>query len=330
MSLLTRIFVTAMVAIILALPAARADDVTLRLAGTLPADHFGSKVLEEMIATIENADVGVTIQYFPAGQLGSGEELFDDARFGNVDLVHATVYAQADKRLELLSLPFLIPTVEDVRNTVGNPDSEYNKIIAEILADHGIQHLATIGEGLIGMVATQMPADVRGTGNQEMNIRVWSSQIVKETMETLGYQTTTMNWAEVFPALQAGTIDGAICCTPEWAYTTFAASDVGNTYVDYNAFVEIQEIYASGATWKKLTDEQQKVIQDAAAAAAAAIIDKSMQRSVDFIAQLREKDWEIVEFSAAERAAIREKVVKEVWPSLSANIGQDLVDRLMK
>lgn len=309
---------------------AQAQDVSLKVAGTLPTEHFGSKVLQEMADEIENAGVGISVQVFPAGQLGSGEELFDDAKFGNVDIVHATIYPQADQRLEYMSLPFLIATEQELRNVIGDPDSEYNMILAEILQDHGVKHLATIGEGLIGMIATQMPTDVHGMGNKEMNIRVWSSQLVKATMEKLGYQTTTMSWAEVFPAVQSGTIDGAICCTPEWAYTTFAASDVGNTYVPYNAFIESQIIYINGASWGRLNDEQKDVVQTAASKAAQKIIDNSWERTEGFVQQLRDKNWEIVEFSQEERDAIRETAMTEIWPMVGDTIGQDLLDRLMQ
>lgn len=309
---------------------AQAADVTLKVAGTLPAEHFGSKVLQEMADEIVNAGVGITVDVFPAGQLGSGEELFDDAKFGNVDIVHATIYPQADQRLEYMSLPFLITTEDELREKVADPESEFNTILAEILMDHGIKHLSTIGEGLIGMVATKMPADVHGVGSKEMNIRVWSSQLVKMTMEKLGYRTTTMSWAEVFPAVQSGTIDGAICCTPEWAYTTFAASDVGSTYVPYNAFLESQVIYANGASWGRLNDEQKAVVQAAASTAAAKIIDQSWERTEGFVQQLRDKEWEIVEFTQEQRDAIREVAMTEVWPTVGETIGQDLLDRLMK
>lgn len=317
-------------AMMLTATAAMADDVTLRLAGTLPSEHFGSGVLEQMIDEIEAADVGVSVQYFPAGQLGSGEELFNDVRFGNVDMVHGTVYAQADPRLEVLSLPFLITSEQEIIDVLGDPTSEFNQIIVEILADHGIKHLATVGEGLIGMVATGMPEDPRGLGAKNMTIRVWSSQIVKSTMEALGYQTTTMNWAEVFPAVQAGTIDGAICCNPEWAYTTFAASDVGNTYVAYNAFVEIQEIYISGQSWDRLSPEQQEAIQTAATKAARTISEESIKRGDGFVEQMKEKGWEIVELTDDEMAVIRDKAVTDVWPTIGETVGQDLIDRLIR
>lgn len=137
-----------------------------------------------------------------------------------------------------------------------------------------------------------------------------------------------MSWAEVFPAVQAGTIDGAICCTAEWAYTTFAVSDVGNTYVPYNAFVESTQIYMNQGSWARLDDEQRAVVQAAVEQASNAIIDQAWERTEGFVSQLKDKGWEIVEFTQEERDAIKAKVVAEVWPSIGEMVGQDLLDRL--
>lgn len=322
-------------ACVLALPAAftanqaHAADVTLKIAGTLPTEHFGHAILVNMGKEIEAAGVGIKVKYFPAGQLGSGEELFEDAKNGNIDIVHASLYAQADPRIEIRTLPFLVTTIDELRTVYGDMDSEFNKIIGEILKDHGLKFLANAGEGLIGVIASKRPSNVNGFGDQGMNIRVWSSQIVKNTMESLGFRTTTMSWAEVFPAVQAGTIDGAICCTAEWAYTTFAKSDVGNTYIPYNAFIEATEIYMNGRKWSKLSAEQQKVVQQAASKAAGQIIDQSWGRTQDYYAKLREKNWEIIEFTPEQRAAIKTRIETEVWPEIGAIVGQEYLDRLV-
>ncbi|MBT3139487.1 TRAP transporter substrate-binding protein DctP [Ruegeria litorea] len=309
---------------------ALAADVTLKLAGTLPEAHQSNRVLEDMIAEIEGADVGISIQFFPAGQLGSGEELLDDAKFGNVDMVHASVYAVADPRIDFQSLPFLAGSIEDIREITGNPDAEYNKIFAEILEQHGIMHLSTIIEGLVGAVSTKMPDNPRGLGDQGTTLRVWSSQLAKSTLEVLGYQTVTMAWAEAFPAVQAGTVDGAMCCTPELALTAFAASDVGSVYIDYAAFNENQLIYMNMGKFQQLSDEQMAVVMKAARTAGKRMSDEAYDRTASVVEQLREKNWEIVEFTPEERAAIKETVVAQVWPSVADVVGQDILDRLSK
>ncbi len=327
MSFITKVMTVTASLAFLATTAA-AEDVRIRIAGTVPAEHFGNAVLEQMAKDIEDAGVGIKVKYFPSGQLGSGEELLESAIRGNVEMVHATVYAQKDPRLEINSLPFLVTTKAELDAVYGDQNSEYNKILKEILTSFGIQPLGTIGEGLIGMIATERPKNPTGLGSQGMNVRAWSSQIAKQTMEELGYQVTTLNWAEVFPAVQAGTIDGAICCTPEWAYTTFAASDVGKFYVPYNAFIESTMIYANQDFYKKLNDEQRAVVDKETAEAAAEISALAWKRSEGFMKQLKEANWEIVEFTQEERDAIKAHIQSTVWPNVADVVGQDILDRL--
>ncbi|MCK5500760.1 MAG: transporter, partial [Tritonibacter mobilis] len=66
----------------LSLGAAEAADMRLKLAGVVPVEHFGNDILKQIEADIEGADVGLSVTLFEAGQLGSGEELFEDAARG--------------------------------------------------------------------------------------------------------------------------------------------------------------------------------------------------------------------------------------------------------
>lgn len=307
---------------------ALADTVRLKLAGTYPATHFGHEIVENMVKEIEDAGVGIKISYFPASQLGSGEELVEDAIRGNVDLVQAFIYAQTDPRLEMMNLPGLVTTFDELKSVYANPESNMNKILAEIMDDLGLVYLGNTGEGLVGIVANKKPNDPNGFGDKGMNIRVWSSEVAKKTTESLGYRTTTMNWAEVLPALQAGVIDGAICCTPEWAYSTFATAGVGKYFIPVNTAIEASSFYASGKSWEKLNQEQRDVIRDAAEKAALAAIDKSWDRNEGFIDKLKEAGWEILEYNTEERAALVAHIQNNVWPDLADMIGQDIMDAL--
>ena len=308
--------------------AAYADTVRLKFAGTYPVNHFGHEIVENMVKEIEDAGVGLKVTYFGASQLGSGEELVEDAIRGNIDLVQAFIYAQADPRLEVMNLPGLVTSFEELKAVYGDPGSKFNKILAEIMGDLGLVYLANTGEGLIGIVASKKPTDYAGFGDKGVNIRVWSSEVAKKTTESLGYRTTTMNWAEVLPALQAGVIDGAICCTPEWAYSTFAAAGVGKYFIPVNTFIEASAFYASKKTWDKLSQEQRDVVRVAAEKAANAAIDKSWERNQGFIDQLKEAGWQILEYSPEERAAMVTHIQENIWPELADMVGQDIIDEL--
>jgi len=137
-----------------------------------------------------------------------------------------------------------------------------------------------------------------------------------------------MNWAEVLPALQSGVIDGAICCTPEWAYSTFAVAGIGKYYIPVNTSIEASTIYASQKTWDKMNQEQRDVVRAAGEKAASAGIAKAWERSQGFIAKMEESGWEILDYTPEERTAMVAHIKKNVWPELADIIGQDIMDQL--
>ena len=200
------------VAMAVALPA-MAEDMTLRFAGVFPIDHQGTKTMEMVAAEVAAADVGLTIEVFPANQLGSGEALFEDVARGNIDLAAAFIYADTDPRLEFLSMPFLVSGWDEMDSIMRNMDSQYNQILQEITDEYGVHVMAQNPEGFVGIVSTKAPENYNNFDDKGMNIRVWSSSVVKSMIESLGFQATTMAWGDIFPAIQSGIVDGAICCT---------------------------------------------------------------------------------------------------------------------
>ena len=308
--------------------AAFAQDTVLRFAGVFPIDHQGTKTMEQVAADVAAADVGLTIELFPANQLGSGEALFEDVARGNIDLAAAFIYADTDTRLEFLSMPFLVGGWDDMDSIMRNMDSEYNQILQEITDEYGVRVMAQNPEGFVGIVATKEPTNWNNFEDKGMNIRVWSSSIVKAMVESLGFQATTMAWGDIFPAIQSGIVDGAICCTKTATYTIFAQSDVGTHFVEYNAISELTSFYASQRTLDKLTPEQVEVLQAAMTKA-----------SDDFFAYNRENDdaygqllidsgYTILSLNAEDQAAMANKVREEIWPMMADSVGQEIIDRL--
>ena len=305
-----------------------AADMTLKLAGVLPVEHYGHKMLEQIRADIEGANVGLKVKYFPAGQLGSGEELLEDTIRGNIDLVHAFVYAHKDPVLEVNSLPFLVTSWDEMKRVYGTKDSAYSQIMDEVLDRLGLKFLGNVVEGFIGVVSTKKPDNHANLDSKGLHIRVWSSQVAKDTTEAIGFKTTTMNWAEVFAAVQSGAVDGAICCTAQATYTFFTQSDVGKYFVPYNAFVEASTYYASKKTWAKLNDEQRGVVQAAIDRAAASFTDWAQANDESYVAKIKEAGWEVLDLTDEERSALADHIRKVVWPGVEEMVGKEVIDRL--
>ncbi|WP_298848118.1 TRAP transporter substrate-binding protein DctP [uncultured Ruegeria sp.] len=309
--------------------AALAEDMKLRFAGVFPIDHQGTKMMEQVAADVAAADVGLTIEVFPANQLGSGEALFEDVARGNIDLAAAFIYADTDPRLEFLSMPFLVGGWDDMDNIMRNMDSEYNKILQEITDEYGVSVMAQNPEGFVGIVATQEPTNWNTFDDKGMNIRVWSSPAVKGMVEALGFQATTMAWGDIFPAIQSGIVDGAICCTKTATYSIFAQSDVGTHFIEYNSISELTTFYASQRTLDKLNDEQREALQSAMTKASDDFFQYNRDNDAAFGEKLVEKGYTILSLNDEEQAAMAAHIQEQIWPMMAQNVGQDVIDRLL-
>lgn len=79
--------------------AAQAQDITLRVADSLPVDHYMTRgVLEPLMAQVGEATGGaVAFQHFPAEQLGKAKDLLSLAQDGVADIAYVGASYVADK-----------------------------------------------------------------------------------------------------------------------------------------------------------------------------------------------------------------------------------------
>lgn len=305
-----------------------AGDLRLKFAGTLPVDSQGTKMMKQIEKDIEAAGVGLEVLVFPANQLGSGEELFEDSIRGNVDMVAGFIYSHKDPVLEIASLPFLVSSWQEMEDVMLDNGSAFNQIMSERLEKLNLRLMNSIPVGFTGIVATEKPKDWAGMGDKGMNIRVWSSSLMKSTVELMGYKATTMAWGDIFPALQSGIVDGAICCTKQDAYNIFAVSDVGKYYVANDTISDTSFYYISKKTWDKLNEAQQKVVTQAFNRAAADFFAWNKANDSEFRTKLINKGYQVLEPTDAEKKTMKAKVRAEVWPQAENTIGKEVLDRL--
>lgn len=308
--------------------AVSAADLRLNFAGTLPANSQGTKMMNQIKSEVQAAKVGLKITVFPANQLGSGEELFEDAIRGNVDMVAGFIYSHKDSALEVASLPFLVSSWQDMDDVMMNKESAFNQIMSERLDNLDLRLMNSIPIGFTGIVSTQKPKDWEGMGDKGMNIRVWSSNLIKSTVELIGYKATTLAWGDIFPALQTGIVDGALCCTKQDAYNIFAVSDVGKYFIANDAVTDTSFYYISKKSWNKMNEEQQAVITNAFDKAAADFFLWNQKNDAEFKEKLLSKGYEVLQASDEEKQKMKTKVREQVWVQAEKDIGKDVLDRL--
>jgi len=305
---------------------AQAQATTLRIATTHAPDQYASKVMQDIKTQLESAGVDLKVKLYMAAQLGSGEQLMGEAARGSIDIVHAFVYGNKDPILEINSLPYVVSNYDEMKK-LYSPGSNYYRIFDEHMDKVGLKLLGITGEGFIGVMSSSVPENYRTTGDKGVNIRVWSAQSAKLATNDMGYNTTTIDWGDAFPAMQQGVVDGMIGATPEATFTTF--KDAIKYYIPYNAFVENTAYYASNKTWeKKLNDEQRKVISEVFAKAASTFVDWSRQNDAVYLQKLQQEGKEILPVSQQEIAAIAQEIRAKTWPKLEERLGKEILDEI--
>ena len=299
---------------------------SLRIAGQHAADHAASIQLQDIKAEVEAANIGLDVRLFPAGQLGTGEQVFGDVAKGVIDIGHTFIYSHNDPLLEINSIPYLVESYEEMRRVFA-PNSTFYQIYSDLLARQGVHLLGIYCEGFIGISTSKLPTNVTGFGEKATTIRVWSASIARETASDLGFSTTTIDWGDVFPALQQGIVDGVMGGTPEANYTMFR--DAIDYYIPYNAFVENTAYYMNQESWDSLTLEQQQTIAKVFEQAAVVSLDQSEENDNKFLTLLAESGVEMVKLSAAQRAAISAYIRSTTWPKFENVFSAELLESLI-
>ena len=151
----------------------------------------------------------INIKLYPGVSLIQGDQTreFSALRQGVIDMaVGSTInWSPQVKQLNLFSMPFLMP---DYAAIDALTQGEVGKDIFSTVDKAGVVPLAWGENGYREVTnskrAIKSPDDLKG-----MKIRVQQSPTTIKMIQALGASPTPMAWGEVYPALQAGVVDGA-------------------------------------------------------------------------------------------------------------------------
>ena len=194
----------AALAALLAAPAAAQQ---LRIASNFPAQHTSSVAMEQFKADVEAATAReVTVDLFPAMQLGGAQENVDQVRSGAIfgTVIGAAFLSRTVPEISALSVPFLFASREQAFRVV---DGKVGARIAEKLAAKGfyLHGFMELGSRNVTNARQQIRrvADFAG-----LKIRLQPDDIHLATFRALGANPVAMDIKEVYSALQQGVLDG--------------------------------------------------------------------------------------------------------------------------
>jgi tripartite ATP-independent transporter DctP family solute receptor len=209
---------------------------------------------------MESATNGrLSIQMFPAMQLGGEKEMIEQAQVGALQFARISVGPMGPivEELNVFNLPFIFRDEVHMRKVIDGPIGD--ELLAKLTANPNAKlvGLAWMDAGTRSVYAKKpikSPADLKG-----QKIRMMGNPIFVETMNAMGGNGISMGFNELYNALQTGVVDGAENNPP--SLLTQNHYQVTKFYSLTGHLIIPEILVFSKATWEKMPKADQDLIK---------------------------------------------------------------------
>jgi len=303
-------------------PAADGPSIELKIgvstAETDPRNIAAQQFADEIA---EKTGGAVTAKVFPSGQLGGDADLINSMALdsGTVDIIitDASNFATYEPKMGISALPFQF---EDFDAAWAFMDSEIEAAAEAPLLDQNMRVLAHYCNGFRCVTnskkAIETPADMNA-----MLIRTPENPVIMATMTALGANPQPLSFSELYQALQQGTYDAQENPIPVI---------YNNKLYEVQQYLSVTNHIYSGmcftmaeSTWKKLSADQQAIVEEAAKASAQADREMNKEQTENLVSELEAAGMKINNPELAPFAEATESVLTE-----NADTYGELLDQL--
>jgi len=270
----------------LASPAAAAD-YTLRL-GTVLAPQDPLTIGAEAMKKAVEARTGgkVEVQVFPNSQLGDTQDMMDQAQAGaNVGtFVEASRVSVYVPEFNVLVAPYVFDDVDELAKLVDSPTfAKWNAALEEktgltLLSFNWYQG----ARSLLTKKPVSTPADLSG-----QRIRTIGQPLWIKTIAAMGAVPTPLAWAEVYPSLQVGVIDGAEA-QPSAIRGAKLYEVVSDITVTEHIYL-MSGLLVSAKWLHSLPDDLRKIVREEAQKAGADVLKANKEQADQIFAEIAAK-----------------------------------------
>ncbi|WP_227939290.1 C4-dicarboxylate TRAP transporter substrate-binding protein [Alkalihalobacillus deserti] len=239
----------------------------------------------------ERTNGNVEVEVYPSSQLGDTGDLLEQAKVGaNIaTLIDAGPLGDMVKEISILQAPYIVDNLEEAQKLVTSDlfkewEAQLEPEGLKVLSFNwfqGSRHLATTKP-------VTMPQDLNG-----MAIRTNGSAIVNKAIETMGGNPTGLAWAESYPGLQQGVIDGV-----EAHYSAIYGARLPEVVSSISKTGHFQLLtgLTVGMSWfNSLPGEYQAIVVEEAANAGAFATNINVEKEQEYEEQIKAEGVEIIE-----------------------------------
>ena len=225
-----------------------------------PLGYPTVEAIVRMGKKLEAASNGrISIQMFPAMQLGGEKEMIEQAQVGALQIARISVGSMGPvvDDLNVFNLPFVFRDEAHMRKVIDGP---IGQDMLERMSNGPGSRLIALGwmdagtRNVYAKKAVTAPADLKG-----MKIRMMGNPLFVETMNAMGGNGVAMGFNELYSALQTGVVDGAENNPPTLlAQNHYTVSKV----YSLTGHLIIPEIFVfSKRTWEGLSKDDQALVK---------------------------------------------------------------------
>ncbi|MBR5381483.1 MAG: TRAP transporter substrate-binding protein [Oscillospiraceae bacterium] len=274
----------------------------------------------------ELSDGKIKVDVYQDSQLGSQSELVEALTQGTMDFC-PNDWAMMDTVLgygkgAIIGFPFIFKDWDNVKAFWGS--DTFATMKQELLDNYGVRCLGMAADGF-RQIYSQKPInsveDLKG-----LKLRLPDISVYIETFQALGAATTIVPRAELYTALQNGTVN-ALERPADGMYSNNLYEQTSYVIKTDHIFVDVG-LFASEAVFSKLDADAQAVILQAGQECADEHFEYMRGRDQDSLNKLvTECKQELIELDTTE---MREICQSTVWPKFLEKIdgGQAIVDAI--
>ncbi|EHR72705.1 tripartite ATP-independent periplasmic transporter solute receptor, DctP family [Burkholderiales bacterium JOSHI_001] len=225
------------------------------------------------------------IQVFPASSLGKETDINQGLQLGTVDMIISgpSFAARSYQRLGIAYYPFIFRDGDHL--LAYSKSAVFKEMIDGYREKTGIQILSYTYYGARHTTAQKAFTDCAGM--KGLKIRVPDVPAYRATPESCGANPTPIAFAEVYLALQNGTVEAQ-----ENPLTTIEAKkfyEVQKHIMLTGHIVDGLTTQVAPHVWNKLSDAEKKIFTEVALEAAARSSDKIKKREAELVAEFTKK-----------------------------------------
>ena len=247
------------------------------------------------------------IEVFPASSLGKETDINQGMLLGTVDMIISgpSFAARSYPRLGIAYYPFIFRDADHLLAYSKSP--VFAEMVNEFRAKTGIQMTAYTYYGARQTTAQKPFTDCAGM--KGLKIRVPDVPAYTAMPKACGANPTPIPFAEVYLALQTGTVDAQ-----ENPLTTIEAKkfyEVQKAIMMTGHIVDGLVTQIAPHVWNKLNDQEKKIFTDVTYEAAARATAAIKKREAQLVAEFKKKGLQVVEVN---RQSFVDAVLKSTTP----------------